>query len=227
MADMMADTIAQIQTGLVRELSRLVPNSVIFIWNLAIAIIILGVGWLLGHIAKQIVVKILQMAKLDEWATKHKLQTAIGGMQLSALAGAFVKWYVLLLFLVQALAFIGLTRIETFGWDLAKIIPLWLLGALIVVTGLIVGKFVRNKIEQIQHRFKKTAAIGAELIIVYIAVVTALDTIGISTTILISAFTIAFTAFVLVIAIILGISFGLAFKKDARALVNELKREMG
>lgn len=226
MADIISSTLAQIQKGLITELTTLIPQAIMFLWNLVIAIIILAVGWLIGNIAKQIVIKALQMANLDKWATEHKLHTAVGGMKLSHLAGAFVKWYIILIFLVQALAFIGLTRIETFGWDLAKIIPLWLISALIVIVGLLVARFIRNKIEMVQHRFKKTVAVGAEIIIVYIAIVTALDTIGIATTILVNAFTIAFTAFVLVLAIILGVSFGLAFKKDAKALVNELKREI-
>ena len=57
-----------------------VPTALV---GLAIAIIFLAIGWIIGDVLKKIVAKILQAAKLDEWAKEHKLKDAIAGMPLS------------------------------------------------------------------------------------------------------------------------------------------------
>lgn len=225
MADIISQTMSQIQSGLVNQIIATAFGVPALIFGLAIAALIIIVGWIIGKFLGGIVSKLLKAAQLDEWAKQHKLKEAVGGVELSVLAGAFVKWYAVLIFLTEAVAFVRMDSIRTFMNALIYYIPILLAALVIIVLGLLLAKFVRNKIEATQHKYKKTAARIAEVIIIYLSVVIGLKRVGIDVSILEYAFLIAFAAFVIVVALVLGISFGLAFKKDAKQLVNDLKRE--
>jgi len=199
----------------------------LLIFNLCLAVILVIAGWIVGMFLKQVVAKVLQALKLDEWAARHKLKDAVGGVPLSQLVGSFVKWYVVLLFLQSAVHLIALEPLANFVGLVLVWLPFFIAGALIVVLGLMLAKFVKDKILATNLAHKKTVGLAMELIIIYVALVMGLSNAGINVTILERAFEIAFTAFVFVFAIVLGVSFGLAFKKDAKQFVMDIKRDYG
>ena len=137
-----------------------------------------------------------------------------------------MKLYVILTFLTQATEFVMLGSIRAFLNALIYYIPLVIAGLIIIVLGLLLARFVRNKIDATQHKFKKTFAGVAEIVIIYLAVVIALRRIGIDVTLLEWGFLIALTVFLVVIALIIGLGVASAFKDDAREFVSEIKKEM-
>ncbi len=192
--------------------------------GLVFATAIIIIGWIVGKIVKQIVIKLLQSTKIDQWVDEQNLTAAIGGQELSVLIGSFVKWYIIAVFLAQAVGWIKLDVLKDFLQLIVEWIPLVLGALVIVLLGLLIGRFARNAVEATQHRLKKTVAVAAELIIIYIAAVIALDTIGFNVTILVDAFRIALAAFAITIAIIIGVAFGLAFKDDAKKVIADLRK---
>lgn len=192
--------------------------------GLLAALVIVIIGWIIAKILKEIVVKILQSAKLDQWIAEKNLSKAIGNRELSAILGKLVKWYVIIVFLGQAVALIQLDVLRNFAWVLVLYVPLVLGGILLLIMGLLLGKYVFNHITATGHKFAKTVAYLAESFVIYVAVVMALQTIGFDVTILLDAFRIAVFAFALAIALIIGISFGLAFKDEAKTIVADLKK---
>ena len=75
------------------------------------AVIIVRIGWVLARIVKQVVIKLLQSTKIDQWIDEQNLTAAIGGKEISSLVGSLTKWYVLGIFLAQAVSWLDL---ETF-----------------------------------------------------------------------------------------------------------------
>lgn len=222
----MADLLTETGMGLYGAVLNIWYETVRVIPGLLGALVIILVGIIIGRIAKELIVRILQHAKVDKWIEDHKLKAAIGNLHVSVITGSFVKWYIIALFLAQAVDLINMRVLKTFTEMLVYYIPLVLGGLVIFIGGLLVARFVRNVIETTQHQFKKTAAVIAEIILVYMAAVMALTTIGFDVTILVDAFKIAFTALVLSLSIVLGIAFGLAFFKDAKQIVIDLKKEI-
>lgn len=205
-------------------LRKLGSSFVEVIPALVAAIIIIVIGYVIGKIAKHIIVKLIQTTRLDEWIEEQNLTAAIGGKNLSVLIGTFIKWGIVAIFLAEAVKSMQLTVLQGFLTAIANYIPQILLALIIVVVGLLIGRYIRNAIEATTYNYRKTIGLALELMIVYIAIVMALDTIeGISVTILIDAFRIAFAAFAFAIAIVVGIAFGLAFKKDAKKIVKGMK----
>lgn len=196
------------------------------ILGLLVGVFFIIIGWIVGNFAKKILIHVLQFAKLDDWAKSHNLREAVGGIHLSVLAGSFLKWYVILLFLQQAVESVKLNSIQVFLKALVFFIPVLLFASAVFVLGLLLGRFVKNKIIATNHKHKKSMGSIVELVIIYLSLILALERIGLNVQILKDAFLIAFSAFVIVLALVFGVSLGLAFKKEAKDLVNTLKKEM-
>ena len=198
---------------------------------IAAAVIIL-IGWIIGKFIKHITMKLLQATRVDQWVDEHNLTSAIGGKKISSLTGSFIKWYIIAIFLAQAVSFINLDLLSGFLTVLvlptaANPVPLLvriLAGMVLVIAGLMIGRYVNNIIEATQHRYRKTAGLIIELAIIYIAAVMALQTVGFDVTMLLDAFRIAFAAFAITIAVVVGVAFGLAFKDDAKTVVGDLRK---
>jgi hypothetical protein len=222
----MADIVTELATGLVASFRNLATEAVRVLPGIIGAIIILIVGIALGVVLKRIIIHLLKQTKLDHWLQEKKLSAAIGNREISGLVGSFTKWYIIALFLTQAVELIQLQYLKQFSQFVIELINRGIAAAALFVVGLLIARYIRHVIEATEYHYKKTIAVVVEVIIVYISVVIALQTIGINTTILIDAFRIGFTVLVLAIAILAGLLFAFAFRKDIVGWVNDLKKEV-
>ncbi len=189
------------------------------------AIILIIIGYLLGWIAKKIVSKALKSAGLDAWMEEQNLSDAIGNRKVSNIAGSIVKWYFLLIFLKQAVEITQLTTLDNVLGFWTTYLLVIIAGVIIVLAGLIAGRFVRNAIESSKNRFKRLVGLIVEVVIVYIALVMGIKLIGLPTELLEFTFLIGVLGFVLAISIAIGLSFGLAMKDEAKVLIREIKKK--
>jgi hypothetical protein len=193
--------------------------------SLFVAILFIVIGYGIGILAKAIVVKGLQQTKIDQWMEEQNLVGAIGNKEVSGIAGSIVKWYLFFIFLKQAVEIVQLATLNDFlGFWINYM--LLILGAIVLVlAGLIIGRYVRNAIESTSHSLKRIAGVVMEVIIVYIAIVMAIRTIGLPTQVLEVAFLIGVAGFVGSLGIAIGISFGLALKGEAGTFIKEMKKK--
>lgn len=222
----MADLFMEISTQLSFIGTNLLDYATQAIPSLLTAVLIIILGWFVGVILKKVVSVLLNSLKLDDWAKDHGVDKAVGGVPLSGVVGSFVKWYTVLFFLIQAANWVQLVTIQSALIEIAKYLPILLSAAAIVVVGLIVSKMVRNKIDATGFKKKKTLAALVQWIIIYLAVILGLKNAGFDVAILEMAFLIALSAFVLLIAIIVGISFGMSFKQEAQELMQGVKKDL-
>ena len=204
------------------------------------AIIIVLIGWILARIIKQVVIKILQSTKMDQWIDEQNLTAAIGGKEVSALAGSLTKWYVLGIFLAQAVGWLQLDifttyleRVFVFSDSNPSPIFFSLLGGIVVmVAGLLVARYFRNMIEATTFRLKKIAGILAEAIVIIFAGILALTVIvgpDIANVMvrLLELFLVPFIqAFAWVLAIVVGISVLVNSKEELKKISTELKKAL-
>ncbi len=202
------------------------------------AIIIVLIGWVVARIIKQVVIKILQSTKIDQWIDEQNLTAAIGGKEVSALVGSLTKWYVMGIFLAQAVGWLKLDifsayleRIFVFSHSNPSPIFFSLLGGVVVMTaGLLVARYFRNLIEATTFRVKKVLGVIAEAIVLIFAGVLALTLIvgaDIASVIvdLLELFLTPFIqAFAWVLAIVVGISLLINSKTELKKISEELKK---
>ncbi len=202
------------------------------------AIIIVLIGWVVARIIKQVVIKILQSTKIDQWIDEQNLTAAIGGKEVSALIGSLTKWYVLGIFLAQAVGWLQLDifsayleRIFVFSHENPSPIFFSLLGGVVVMAaGLLVARYFRNLIEATTFRVKKVLGVIVEAIVLIFAGVLALTLIvgaDIASVIvdLLELFLTPFIqAFAWVLAIVVGISILINSKDELKKISIELKK---
>jgi hypothetical protein len=210
--------------GIYGSVNALVEKTIEVVPGIAIAIILLFIGYVVALVLKRITIEVLKNLKVDHFLESHDLPQAIGGISFSVLVGELVKWYVVILFLAQAIGFLSLDVLAQFVTLLVEKVPLVLAGVLFVALGFYLARHVRNLFNKTNYAKKGLAGALAEVIIVYLVIVMALANIGFDTTILVEAFRIAFTVLVVVVALIFGVAFGLSFRKDIKNFVMELRK---
>jgi hypothetical protein len=194
--------------------------------GLVLAVLVIIVGWFVGALLKRGTHTLLVALKVDEWTAEHGLAKAVGGVPLSLVAGSFVKWYTILIFLAEASKIVQFNTLQLMLHALAWYLPMLLQALLIVVFGLLVARFLRNKIEVTDFKKKKTIARVTEMVVVFLAVIIGANNAGINVSILETAFLIALSAFVIIVAIILGLNLGLSFRKEAKDFMADLKKDL-
>ncbi len=218
------DFLSLLGNGVYDSLNALVQKGVEVVPGLAIAIILIAIGYVVALVLKKVAVEIIKYLKVDHFLEAHELPQAIGGISFSILIGELVKWYVLILFLAQAVGFLSLNVISDFIQVLVERVPLVLAAVLLVALGFYLARYIRNLINKTNYPKKGLLGSLAEVIIMYLVVVMALANIGFDTQILVEAFRIAFTALVVILAVIFGVAFALSFKKDIKAFVMEIRK---
>jgi len=195
------------------------------LYNLAGFVILLIIGYAFGWVAKKIIVKVVESLRLDEWLEEQNLSSAIGGTTIAQIIGSLAKWSIVALFLARAVQLFEFTAFQsTLEFFVLIFVPNLILAIAIGVIGLIFGRYVRNLVEVSMTRYRKLVGFGVELLIIYMALVIALEKIGIPTEIMLDAFRIGFGGFVLAIVIAVGFSFGLASVDDAKKIMKDLQK---
>jgi hypothetical protein len=192
--------------------------------NLVVAIAFIILGYILGLIAKAVIVRIFSLVGIDEWFEEQNLLAAIGNKNFSEIAGTIAKWYLFFIFIKQAVEIVNLVTLnQVLGfWIQYALLAIVAIG--VIIGGLIIGRFARNAIEATGHSLRRVIGLMLELIIAYIAFVMGISIVGLPTYLLESAFIIAFFGMIFALSLMIGLGFGLALKDEAKTVIKELKK---
>lgn len=192
---------------------------------LTFVFVLIIVGYLFGIIVKFLAISLLKYVGLDDWFENQNLLAALGNKDLSEIIGSILKWYVFFIFLKQAVELINLFTIkEMLGFWISFILTL-IAAFVVLVAGMIIGRYVRNSVEATKITMKKMIGLVLELMIVYVAFVMGIRMIGLPTQLLEYTFLIAVFGAVFAVSLMLGIGFGLALKDEAKTIVKEVKKK--
>lgn len=188
------------------------------------ALIVVLLGYIVALLLERVAVHVLQMGMVDKWVEERNLDGAIGKIKLSVIFGALLKWYIFVLFLAQSLYLVNLSILSMFVAILVNYIPIASASIILVVLGLLVARYIANKISLTDHKYKKSVAVIVEVVIAYMAVVMGLENLGFRVTVLLDAFRIGFTVFVIIAAIALGLYFSFAYRREIQELAKSFKK---
>jgi len=224
-------TLQAMWANLATQFTEFFPD---FVW----AIVLIVLGFLIGIAAKRIVMAVLKSTKVDSWIDEQNLTAAIGGKEVSALAGSLTKWYIIGIFLAQA---VGLLHLETFKSFLETLfvqgqngnMPVFfaiLAAFIVIVVGLLIARYIRNWIEASTYKMKKMLGLAVEVIVLIFAGIMSLTLIFGSevTGIIIDLLQIFVTPFIwsfaVVLAIVVGISLLINSKDELQKISQELRK---
>lgn len=193
--------------------------------SLFLAIILLIVGYIVGWLAKFILVNVVRMIGVDDWFEHQHLLAAIGNKDLSEIIGSIAKWYIFFIFLKQAFELINLATLNEFVGFWINLALAIIAAIVVIIVGLIIGRYARNAIDSSKNSFRKVIGLSVELMVVYVAFVMGVRIIGLPAQLLEWTFLIAFAGIVLSASLVIGLGFGLALKDDAKQIVKEIRKK--
>jgi len=191
--------------------------------GLIAAIIVIFIGWLLGSIGSGIVSKVISRAKVDRWLEKNNLSQALYGRKLSSVLGTLLKWYIIVIFLGEAANLVQLASLSAIISSIVLFLPALIGAGLVVIGGLLVSEYLKKTALATKFAYRELVGDAIKFLVIYFALVTGLQTAGFEVSILLDAFRIGFAAVVITAAIVIGISFGLALKDDAKKILRSIQ----
>jgi hypothetical protein len=178
--------------GLTEAVTSSLSQIIAFIPTIILAILLLGLGYLLAKVVSIATIRFLQLVGFDNLINRTAVQTLLersGTKQkISELLGMIGFWIIFLVFLIKASDTLGLSMVSDALTGLANYIPKIGIAVLVLIIGLIAANFVRELITMtcssagITHGTMVAQAVYVAVVL--LIVVTAIDVLGIDTQLL-------------------------------------------
>ncbi|MEM8846616.1 MAG: mechanosensitive ion channel domain-containing protein [Bacteroidota bacterium] len=177
------------------------------------ALIILLIGWIVTKIILFVLGKILKLAKVDTLSEKINEMNLFGKgdfkFDIAKIILGFVKWLLLLVFLIVAADILSWEIISTEIGNLLRYLPRLFSALALMMIGLYVGNFVKTTVKKLFDSLEFAGSNVVSNLLFYIIVIfisiTALNQAGIDTTIITNNITMILGAFLLAFALGLGL----------------------
>ncbi|MBI2639158.1 hypothetical protein HYW83_06255 [Candidatus Peregrinibacteria bacterium] len=192
------------------------------------ALLILVVGLIVAAALGKLAKKLVHLTHVDALAHKlgatQKFEDMGMKFSISGIIGWIVKWFFIIVALIAAVDILKLQQVTKFLQDVALYIPNVVVAVVILVIGLVIGQFAYQVVEKTSKASHLTARSGdvlaaiAKWAIVIFALMASLTQLSIATQLI----QILFTGFVAMLALALGLAFGLGGKEKANHLLEKL-----
>ncbi|UII80579.1 mechanosensitive ion channel domain-containing protein [Flagellimonas sp. CMM7] len=177
------------------------------------ALIILLIGWLVTKIVLFVLGKILKLAKLDKLSDKINEMDLFGKgdfkIDIIKVILGFVKWLLLLVFLIVAADILSWEIISTEIGNLLRYLPRLFSALALMMIGLYIGNFIKTTVKKLFDSLEFGGSNLVSNMLFYIIVIfisiTALNQAGIDTTIITNNITLILGSFLLAFALGLGL----------------------
>lgn len=197
------------------------------------AFVVLMVGLLiadwLGGLAKKLVGRFKVDSLLAGGHFTNHLKESGVTFSFAGLVGWAVKWFFIVVFLIAVADILGWQQVNIFLKDIALYMPRVVIAIIILMIGLITGKFLQETVKKsvsasrLPHASAGALAALAKWAVVIFTLLAALVQLGIAN----SLIEILFTGLVAMLALAGGLAFGLGGKDKAREWLDHISRDMG
>ena len=219
--------------GFLLETSQAITNPLAEIWRaivselpaLVAAIIVLIIGVFVAVILGHAVRVVLEKLRVDDYVRKAQLTKTIGHTHVPAVAGELFKWYIIILFLQQAVSLINLGTISSLLDSFVGWLPRVIIAIIVLLFGLAVANYVQLK--TVEYSKQKGAVAGGAIlkwVIVIMVLILSLRQIGVDVGLLENTFLLIIGSLAIGIALALGIGLGLGLRKESESFVKDIKK---
>jgi hypothetical protein len=212
--------------GLIRRFTDYLPT-------LAAGLLVLGLGFAVGWLAKRALVRILVWLRLDRLAGRVGWRSAFGKGDFRAalydLVGTLTFVLVVLVFLDNALTIWGLAILSRMIDNFVVALPRLALAALIVVAGIAIAGAASERaeaaLEEEEVGYARLLAKGLKAVLLAVVAALALWELDFARQIVLSGFVIAFGAMGFAFALSVGLGSARAIQRGWEELFEKRKRK--
>ena len=212
-----------------QSFATLLQNTVAFIPNLLVAIIVFVIGWFLGSVIGRIIAQGVRAAKVDHALKSAGVEDVVkrAGYTLDsgAFLGGLVKWFIIIVFFMFALQVLNLTAVTLFlNQVVLSFLPAVIVAVLILLVAAVIAEVAQGVVVGAARaagiRSAGFAGTVTRWAIWGFAIIMALTQLGIGS----QYFQTLFLGIVVALALAFGLAFGLG-GQDAAARFLERTRE--
>lgn len=211
-------------------LTTIWERLIAFIPNLAAAILILIIGWILAEAISWAIDKVLRFIKLPELFKAAQIEDIVkrGGVKndTTGLLSSIVKWVLFTVTLVAAADTLQLTQVSDFLNRVLEYAPNVVGAAAILLIGAIFAHFmsqvIKGSVKISKLGFSEMVGNIAKYAILIFTFLAALDQLGVAQTLI----QMIFTGIVGMLAIAGGLAFGLGGQSAAKEWLDKIKKEL-
>jgi hypothetical protein len=204
-------------------LIKILTDILNFLPGFVNGLIVLIVGYLVSALVRWIVRVALRGIRLEQLAQRSGITSALEGLAvrapLSEIIAQIVFFFLILSFATSAMQLMGLITIATLLQNVLAFVPRAISGALIIIFGSMLARFLGSAITSVAESVNITyaSALGKilEYAIVAFVVVLAISTLGVDTTILTTSLTIIIAA----AGLALALTFAFGARDSARNVI--------
>ncbi|MFH1448729.1 MAG: hypothetical protein ABIG39_07745 [Candidatus Micrarchaeota archaeon] len=209
-------------------LEKIATDLVAFVWSFGSALAIVVIGWFVGTVLSEIVKRLLVGIRFEDFLKSHKVNDALGTTKISNVLVKLVKYYVIIIFLSDALKIVSLGTIGELLNDIVKFTPVLFGAILVVIVMALIGELVKEKILEISHKSYLTtiSAKMIKVIFIYVGLVVAMGTMGFNVSILEQTFATILQGVSYGIALAIGLAFGLGGQNDAKEWIKKTRKKL-
>lgn len=214
----------------IASLQSLWEGFVAFIPPVVGALVVFVIGWIVAVSFDRVITGILESLKIDkafeQLSFMRSLHDVGFSMKVSALLGALVRWFFIIVAFMAAVEIVHLTAVADFVRQVLLYIPNVIVAVLILAVAALVGQFVSRMVHATLQatsvhasRFASTVARWAVWVF---GILAALNQLGIAT----SMVNTLFIGIVAMVALAGGLAFGLGGQNLARDLLQGIREDV-
>ncbi len=197
--------------------------------NLLGAIVIIIIGVLVASLLKWLVIRILEATRVqgafDELHFAQTLKKANMNTNIAAIAGEFVKWVTVILFLIPSASVLGLPQVSSVLNDIIRYLPNVGSAVIILFLGALFAEFIGNVVRAtaagLGSQMSTSLAVFSRYLVYIFAALAAIAQLGIAPQVI----NILLTGLVAAAAVASGLAFGLGGKDAAQDLIGKVRRD--
>jgi hypothetical protein len=202
-----------------------VHNVVVAVPDVLAALVVMLVGVVVAVVLKNLVVRVLRMVNVKNITQSVGLEKVFPGKyDFVELLGDLVKWFFMVVFLLQALKIAHLDQVSDIVSKLLAYVPNVLVAAAVVFVGAVVAdltsRVVLNAARAVGASTARLLADVAKYAILGVVTFTALAQLGVNTLFLDRLF----TAIVVMLALAGGLAFGLGGQTVAKDVLETVRK---
>jgi hypothetical protein len=199
-------------------------NVIVYIPDFIAALVVLLFGVIVAYVLKAVIVRVLRMVKLGSMAKKTHLNDVFpGSFDVVELLGDLVKWFFIIVFLLQELTVAHLLQVGGLVQGLLNYVPSVVAAAVLVFVGGVVAdltsRIVMNAARAVGAGTARLLGDITRYSVLTLVVFTALAQLGVNTTFLNDLF----VSIVAMLALAGGLAFGLGGRDLAKDILESLR----
>jgi len=213
------------QEALFTASANVMTNVVTFLPTLIGALIVLLAGLLLAKWSKAVIIKFLRLIKLSNLVKKGAIRKFLNQAEVTGkveeILGEVVRWLIILVFFIAAVNLLGLTTVSAFLNSILTYVPKVVSAVLVLTVGVVIAGVVESVVKgAVSSVDVSTGRLMGKItgyIVVVFTIMAAITELGIAQQFL-STF---FIGFVAMLALSLGLAFGLGSKDVVAKIMDE------